>query len=197
MIDPTPMLVVGLDDWRGTLLTPLPPADDDTEATIQLEDGRRLRVPAHLLARRDDHFYLPLRLADLETQAIASHEERVIPVVEERAHVTTRPVETGRVRLTKHVHEREEQVEVPLLRETVEVERVPVERYVDEPPQVRQEGDHWVVPVVEEVLVVEKRLLLKEEIHVRRQQTRETTQKSVRLRREHVEIERADEHGDP
>jgi stress response protein YsnF len=57
---------------------------------------------------------------------------------------------------------------------------------------VRTEGDVTILPVVEEVLVVETRLLLKEEIHVRRTATRETVEIPVTLRRQRAVVERVD-----
>jgi uncharacterized protein (TIGR02271 family) len=90
----------------------------------------------------------------------------VLPIIQESLDVETCPVETGRVRLRKVVHEREEVVDPPLWREEVVVERVSVDRFVDGPISTRAEGDTVIIPVLEEVLVVEKRLLLKEEVHV-------------------------------
>jgi stress response protein YsnF len=55
-----------------------------------------------------------------------------------------------------------------LFAEEADIRRVAVNRIVSEVPQSRQEGEVTIVPVVEEVLVVEKRLLLKEEIHIAR-----------------------------
>ena len=57
-------------------------------------------------------------------------------------------------------------------------------------PPVRREGDVVIVPVMEEVLVVEKRLMLKEELHIRIDVTRREETRTVRLRREHAEIDR-------
>ena len=79
----------------------------------------------------------------------------------------------------------------------VEVERVPVDRIVDAAPAVRQDGDVTIIPVMEEVLVVEKRLVLKEELHVRRRRTQESVEVPVTLRRERVEVERLPAGRDP
>jgi uncharacterized protein (TIGR02271 family) len=116
--------------------------------------------------------------------------EAVIPVVAESLQVGRRQVETGRVRLTKLVHEEEEVVDLPVLREEVHVERVPVGRFVDGPVEARQEGDTLVLPVLEEVLVVEKRLMLKEEIRVTRTRTEARSTQTVTLRNEEVRIDR-------
>ena len=117
------------------------------------------------------------------------HEER-IPVVEEEARIDKREVVTGRVRIRTRVEEAEETVRGTLDEEVVEVERVPVDRIVDAAPAVRQDGDVTIIPVMEEVLVVEKRLVLKEELHVRRRRTQEAVEVPVTLRRERVEVER-------
>ena len=63
-----------------------------------------------------------------ETPAAAHSETVRVPVVAEELVVGKRTVETGRVRLTKKVREREETVDEPLLREDVTVERVLVNR---------------------------------------------------------------------
>jgi stress response protein YsnF len=53
------------------------------------------------------------------------------------------------------------------------------------------------VPVLEEVLVVEKRLVLKEELHLRRKVETETFEAPVTLRKQRVEVERLDENNQP
>jgi uncharacterized protein (TIGR02271 family) len=90
------------------------------------------------------------------------------------------------------VHEREEIIDEPLRQERVAIERVPINRAVDHAPTVRREGDTLVIPILEEVLVVEKRLMLKEELRVTLQQTDRRQPQSVTLRREEAVIERID-----
>src|SRR4051812_26352034 len=118
-------------------------------------------------------------------------EQTVIPVMEERLDVHKRRIETDSgVRVAKTVEARNETVDVPLVKEDVEVERMAVNRPVDAPVAVRHEGDTMIIPIVEEVLFVEKRLMLKEEIRVtrRRQQVREPQR--VTLRSEHASVAR-------
>src|SRR5919202_1757931 len=93
-------------------------------------------------------------------QAETPADEAVVPVVEETAVVRKERVVTETVRLHKRVREEEEVLDVPVQTEAIEVERVPVGRWLDAPAEVRREGDTTVYPVVEEVLVVEKRLRL-------------------------------------
>jgi uncharacterized protein (TIGR02271 family) len=117
-------------------------------------------------------------------------DEGAVPVVEEAAVVHKEQVATETVRLHKRVHEDEEVLDIPVQTEAIEVERKPVGRWIDAPPEVRHEGDTAVYPVVEEVLVVEKRLRLVEEVRVTRRQTTRRVQERVGLRREEIVVER-------
>lgn len=129
-------------------------------------------------------------LAEVIPEAKQSSEMvEVIPVVEETLRVEKREYESGRVLVHKTVTERDEVAEVLLRQQDLIVERVPVGRAVSEAPQTRQDGDTLIVPILEEVVVVEKRLFLKEELHIRKHSTERTEQHKVRLRTEHVEIE--------
>ena len=113
-----------------------------------------------------------------------------IPLLEEQLTVTTQTVETGQLTLTKTVHETEETLTIPLQQEQYVVERTTLNQYVDEPPTTRQEGDTTIYPVVKEVLVVQKRLLLVEEIRVTHQQTQVEEIQTVHLRREEIAVAR-------
>ncbi|MDQ4140966.1 MAG: YsnF/AvaK domain-containing protein [Bacteroidota bacterium] len=115
-----------------------------------------------------------------------------IPVVEEYVQVGKRIVETGRVRIIKTVNEEEAHVEAPLLQEEVNVERVPVNQYIETAPPVRYEGDVMIIPVIQEVVVIEKRLMLVEEIRVNKHQTQTNVSQTVTLRKEEVKVERTD-----
>ena len=112
----------------------------------------------------------------------------VIPVLRETIRVEKREFKSGRVVIHKTVSERDETVEVSLHQQDLSVERVPVGRVVSEAPATRQEGDTLIVPILEEVVVVEKRLFLKEELHIRKQSSERVVHETVRLRSEHVEI---------
>jgi stress response protein YsnF len=92
------------------------------------------------------------------------------------------------------VHEREELINEPLWQEKVEVKRVAVNRVVDGPLSVRHEGDTMIVPILEEILVVEKRLMLTEELHISKQRMETHKPQRVTLRSEEVTVERIDNH---
>ena len=126
-------------------------------------------------------------------------ESVTIPVHQEDAWIEKRLVDSGRgVRIHKTVVEHPFQIDERLMREHVEVNHVPVDRIVplDQAPATRYEGDTLVVPVVEEVLVVERRLRIKEELHITRTRREEHHAETVLLKAEQVSVERFDEAGD-
>lgn len=167
--------------------------EGDQDALLRFEDGQEMVIPQGLLERRlDGTWYLPYRFNELKT-ALQDGEranDLVIPVAREELIVGKRQVETGRVRITKRVNTHEEVVDEPLYKQEVEVTHVPVNQVVTEPPQPRQEGDTMIVPVFEEVLVVEKRLMLKEELHIRQRRVTTHQPQRVVLRAEQVQVER-------
>ena len=116
-----------------------------------------------------------------------------IPLAEEKVDIEVEPKLTGRVRVSTHTRTIEERATATLERADVEVTRVPIDQYVEAPPEVRVEDDVTIVPVLEEVLVVEKRLVLKEELHIRRPRTSEAVDLPVTLRRQQATVERIDD----
>ena len=115
--------------------------------------------------------------------------ERVVPILAEDVVVGKRTVETGRVRVHKTVQEREEIVDEPLAQETVEVERVPINRVIERPIPTRQEGDVTIISVTKEVLVVEKRLMFTEEVRITRRKTEFREPQRVILHSEEIAVE--------
>ncbi|WMJ74967.1 DUF2382 domain-containing protein [Cytophagaceae bacterium ABcell3] len=121
-------------------------------------------------------------------------EEKRIPVIEEQVKVEKETKETGSVHIYKHVTEKEVEVDVPVVNEELEVERVEVNQFVDEPPPaIRNEGNTTVISVLKEVVV--KRTVLVEEVRVTRKKTTSANQQKVTLRKEEVEVERGKNKG--
>ncbi len=116
---------------------------------------------------------------------------RTIPVVEEQATVD-KIDRTTRVRVRTETESHDTIASAELQGEEVEVTRIPVNREVEAVPEVRTQGDVTILPVLEEVLVVEKRLFLKEEVHVRHRKTSESVEIPVTLRRQNAVVERLD-----
>ena len=130
---------------------------------------------------------------DDEKREPKREEVTVLPIVEETLHISKREVVTGRVRVRTVTDLSEERVRQELSGQHVEVERVPVDVLIERdaaPPEPRTEGDVTIVPILEEVLVVEKRLLLKEELRITRHRTTNVTEVAVPLSKQRAEIER-------
>ncbi len=119
-------------------------------------------------------------------------EDLVIPVLQEEIEVHKEIRKTGTVRIRKTVRESEELVHESLAYETVDVERVPMDRFVDTLPSIRTEGEVTVIPVVKEEIVVTKRLRLVEELRLTKRVSVSDYSEPVTLRAEEVVIERVD-----
>lgn len=113
-----------------------------------------------------------------------------IVAVEEQVAVGVEKSEVGALRVRRI--SREEEVDVPLTlrHERADVQRIPVNRQVEAEFGPRQEGDTLIIPVFEYVPVTEMRLMLKEEIHVRKHAVEEKTVQTVQIRKDEVIVER-------
>ena len=112
-----------------------------------------------------------------------------VPLTEEVLSVSKQEVVTGRVRIRTVDESTVKLVRQELETAHVSVTRVPINRIVDHAPVPRTEGDLTIVPVLEEVLVVETKLLLKEEIYIRRTLTKETVEHAMTVRQQRAIIE--------
>ena len=106
-------------------------------------------------------------------------------------------VETGRVRVSKQTHTREAAIDETLFSEQAEVETVPIGRQIFEMPSVRHEGETTIVPIVEEVLYTERRLVLKEEVRITRRRLSEQDRDLVTLRYQEAAITRVQSATEP
>ena len=118
------------------------------------------------------------------------NDELVVPLHAEEVSVAKRRVVTGQVKVGTVTRESEQLVEELLEHEHVEIERIAVGKEVDKAPAVRQEGDTLIIPVLEEIVVVERRLLLKEEVRVRRTREKQPYQERVVIRKQEAVITR-------
>lgn len=117
---------------------------------------------------------------------------RTLPIIEETAKVEKRRVDKGGYRITKRVESRQETVDELLRDRHVVVERRPIGLTLDthEMPEQRYEGDVLVIPVVKEVLVTEKRLVLIEEVRITHIHGTHRNPQQVTLRTEQISVER-------
>jgi uncharacterized protein (TIGR02271 family) len=113
-----------------------------------------------------------------------------IPLQVEDISVSRREIKKANVQIALVTGTREQLIDEELTQVRVEIERVPIDRTVDVVPPIRQEGDITIIPVVEEIIVVERRLVLKEEVRVRRVSTKEQHQETVVLRQQEAVVTR-------
>ncbi|WP_410219345.1 YsnF/AvaK domain-containing protein [Paracoccus sp. (in: a-proteobacteria)] len=117
-------------------------------------------------------------------------DEAVLPLIEEQLTISKNRLVTGRVRVGTQTEAVESLVPVELSDVDVDVVRVPVDRRIDTVPDIVTEGDLTIIPVVEERVVVTRELYLREEVHIRRVERRETQEVPVTIRRQTVHVER-------
>jgi len=113
-----------------------------------------------------------------------------IPLQVEDISVSRREIKKAKVQVALVTGTREQLIDEELTNIRVEIDRAPIDRTVEVVPPVRQEGDITIIPVVEEVVVVERRLVLKEEVRVRRVSTKEQHQQTVVLRQQEAVVTR-------
>jgi uncharacterized protein (TIGR02271 family) len=120
---------------------------------------------------------------------VEEEQQRVIPVTREELSVTTRQVETGRVQVSTKTLEHTGYARADLYKEAIHVEHVPIGREVDVAPPIREEGDTIIIPIVEEIMIVEKRLVLREEVRITRSGSIESFEQPVQLRTMVADVE--------
>lgn len=149
---------------------------DRGDSHVHLDDGSEFNVPAgSLRVQPDGSFFLdddgmgagPIeQAAPAPPPAPESVAPEAAPAEPSSAEPPAPPARrpSGATPVSVDIDE-------PLFTDEVSVERVPVNRIVDAVPETRQEGDVTIIPVIEEVITVEKRLLLREEVRIRRSRT--------------------------
>ena len=183
---------------RQASVVSLEQAGSETLACIKAMgagNGPQVLVPVSLMTLQPDgSYHLPFVF---DASPGTDDNLRVtFPVRQEQLHVDKRIADTGRgVRIHKTVSEQEHVVDEPLMHDELAVEHVAVGAVVShsDPPRMRYEGDMLVVPVLEEVLVVQKQLRLKEEVRITRHRREAHAPQTVTLRSEQVVVERFDE----
>jgi uncharacterized protein (TIGR02271 family) len=112
-----------------------------------------------------------------------------IPIIEEKIRIDKEIVETGSVYVRKEVQEKQVNIEATLVQDNIHVERVPINQPVQNvPPAVRYEGDTMIVSVLQEELVIQKRLILVEEIRITKQKVENEKTHPVNIRKEEIFI---------
>ncbi len=191
--------VTGEGGIEGTMLSASRFINENEYRLFRLSNGREFYIPKNVFQPQPDGSYqLGLRLEELEKFVDGPVEEvdnettqtRTIPEIEEQLEIRKEIIETGKIRVRKTVTASETVVDEPLFTESYDIDRVPINRIVGETTESRYEGETLILPIFEEVLVVEKRLILREEIRLTRKRTERRDPKTYTVRREHVEVDR-------
>lgn len=199
------MRVHGSDGVIGTVEPAAPAAGSEADPSFlaRSADGRALyRLPLSLVrSLKQDAgpaaVVLDLRVRDLDRYlatdsggALASERQLGsgdlrIPVHAEELVVEKQPVTRGAVHLHKGVETVEQQFQVPVVYEEAVVEHLAPDQY-----QAGADGeeDALVIPIYEEQLVVEKRMVIKEYVRVRKQRKEMQQTVTEPVRREFVEV---------
>lgn len=189
--DPT---VVDPDGVRGRIRELK--TDDKSASTVvvELDGGARITLPTELLHPHVDGGYS----IDAPWKTLAGGSTDVeIPIIQEHVVVGVRSVPAERLRVRRRVVTDEQIVETPIWTERIQVEHVPIGTFVERAPAARQEGDTLIIPCVEEVAVVEKRLRVREELRIRVVRERRVDRQSITVRRFEIEIEREQAPNNP
>ncbi|HXS55276.1 MAG TPA: DUF2382 domain-containing protein [Hanamia sp.] len=126
-----------------------------------------------------------------EEQPFSEDETVVIPVIKEFLNVEKKVVETGKIHIKKSIINKEQDINIPLHSDNYQVERITVkDKIFDEPPQIRNEGNKTIIPVVKEIVEVKKRYEVTEEIHIIKSETVIPHSEKVTLKKEKVSLER-------
>ena len=137
-------------------------------------------------------------ISDDQAAEVAVGQEERIPLIEETARIDRHVVETGTVRVRTRTDTTEQVLRESLRGNAVGVTRVAVNRTLAEgepAPVARTEGGVTIIPVLEEILVVEKRPVLKEEVHIRETRSSEEVEVPVTLRKQRAVVERVSQDG--
>jgi len=119
--------------------------------------------------------------------------EIAIELAEEQLSVTREEIIDRRVRVTRSTLEHDEAVNMLLTREKVEITHVAKGQRVEVMPEIREENGVLIVPVVEEEIEVIRRLVLKEELHIRKTTEQVPFEDVVTLRKQQIKVHKEEQ----
>jgi uncharacterized protein (TIGR02271 family) len=157
---------------------------------LALADGSLALVEADVLVpSADGVWHIDAALGDPDAAGAGL---LTIPVIRESLEVGSRRIAAGRVRVSRRAEQQEQTVDLAGWIEEATIEHIPVGRVLEPGavPAVREEDGALIVPVLEETLVLEKRLVLREELRIVRIRRETSRRETVTLRRDRVEVER-------
>ena len=163
-----------LPEYRGELST----ITNDYEARIRRVGPQRIEGSQHY---SDEEFYgsraRTLRSDDREARITRSEEELALG---------KRAVEAGEAAVRKTIETERVRESVPVTREEVTIDRHPVEAGATGDVELTE--DEIRVPIMEEEVIVEKRVVPKEEVVVQKRAVEETKEVEAELKKERIDV---------
>jgi len=173
---------------EGGILVTVHAGDRADEARQALETGGADLGPSYQASRS------AAGAANASTsQRIGSEDRERLELREEQLDVDTRPVQAGEVRVRKEVRTEQRNIEVPVTREEVVIERHPATGREAASGDIREGEEEIRIPLMEEEVDVQKRAVVREEIEVGKRKVQETRTVSDTVRREEARIDSDDD----
>lgn len=119
--------------------------------------------------------------------------EDVLHLAEEKLTVTRKQVDDGRVSVNRFTTTHDETVNLLLRHTQADIRRITKNERINTMPEIREENGVLIVPVVEEEVEIIRRLVLREEVHIRQQETTVEFKEQVSLRKQQVKIHREED----
>jgi uncharacterized protein (TIGR02271 family) len=173
-----------IEDIDGIVATIHGVSIDESSLIGRLPDNTVVTVPIQFLKAKNNQRYILSRSFQDFTDEI------LIPVVKEEPVIKKRKVDRTRIKIKKSVTEEPKSVQENLASENYDIKRMPLGEIRETPAEVRIEGDVTIIPVQEEILVTQKKILVREEIHIRKFKSEKTENVTVNLKKEEVTIDR-------
>ena len=192
---------------EGKLFDALLPEEDRDRTTTVTVMARERRIEAREILERFDAKDIDGGETQMTGEATPQNGEQRVPLYEEELIPRTVAVQTGELRVRKRVVTETRMIEVPVRREEVIVERVSVPHaesiITDEAPATEEsrlgtdepitelgaDQDITRIPIREEQIVLQKRVVVREYVTVSKRIVEQTRQVSGIIRREEPRVE--------
>lgn len=129
------------------------------------------------------------RASDDHTPATTGPEPLRLSIAEEQVEARVVERDQGKIVVHKRIETDPVTAQVDLYHDDMVIDEVVMDKEVDEQREPWYEGDSYIVPVYEEVLVSYTQLMLKKVIRIHNRRAKEQVNLNTTVRREVVEIE--------
>jgi len=117
-------------------------------------------------------------------------EKEIIRVLKEDIDISKKVIDGRKISLHKSVSTETVSNNIVLLHDNIRIEHITFNKEVGEIPKIREKGNITIIPVIEEVAVVTKKIILVKEIHITNDQIEKIEHIETLLRKESVTIDK-------